>query len=262
MNLKNVFYGLFLCSFASLALAGDVKAGTFNLIDEQNERIDERVERQMRLFDYKPEQKSVAANIGEIEDKEDHPFNKIVDNSPAAHPRDEGVMSEENQSNADSSSKPADQEKASQDEAKGFSFLSIREIASQQLFALTAGAMVAGYCLYKVWDMFAAQVEQVEEELKISLTHQDREVLFALIQAMANDIQNLRENKHEASLVSQLDISSLSEVIAPECKAIMSNFVELYNAIDLSGNNIEFIIMFYGEFERAVQALLMQAEII
>lgn len=258
MNLKNVFYGLFLCSFASLALAGDVKAGTFRVIGE--DPIEQQVNRlhygeaPKQVSEQVPVKSVVPADLNELNIKPKDPRELIV------HSREEEPKKSDE--DVDSSSKPADQEKASQDEAKGFSFLSIREIASQQLFALTAGAMVAGYCLYKVWDMFAAQVEQVEEELKISLTHQDREVLFALIQAMATDIQNLRENKHEASLVSQLDISSLSEVIAPECKAIMSNFVELYNAIDLSGNNIEFIIMFYGEFERAVQALLMQAEII
>jgi hypothetical protein len=79
---------------------------------------------------------------------------------------------------------------------------------------------------------------------------------------MIQDIENLRENKHEACAVSQVDISALSEILAPECKVICSNFVELYNAIDSSGNNIEFIIMFYGQFEHAVQALLLQAEII
>jgi hypothetical protein len=251
MKLRNVFYGLFLCSVVSLACAAD--NAVYQLVEEQVIKIN---------FGETPKStnKSVArADLGEIEDKQ-HPLSDI------AHPRDEFNV-EENQSEEPGFSS-ALQEHGEQNkelipvvESHWFAS-SIKDISKQHMFPLTAGAMFVGYCAYKVWNMFVKTAEQVAEELKITLTSQDREILFAVLQAMAQDIENLRENKHEASAVGQIDLSSLSEILAPECKVLCSNFVELYNAIDRSGNNIEIIIMFYGQFERAVQAVLLQAEII
>ncbi len=180
----------------------------------------------------------------------------------------EDNKSDEPTSPATSDNAPSNQEEvivpAPKDDAtsEGFALLSIKEASKEKLFALTAGAMFVGYCCYKVWNMLTASVEDVKDELNIVLTHQDRDILFTLLQAMGQDIENLRENRHEACAVSQVDISALSEILAPECKIICSNFVELYNAIDASGNNIQFIIMFYAQFEHSVQALLEQAEII
>lgn len=252
MDLKNVLNGLVLCCFASLAFAGD--NDVFKLVEEQENRIN---------FGEQVVKRGVLADLNEIKPDQEHPLSDI------AHPRDEEFKSDEDQKevapgvgSTESSEKPADKDEALVVESNGFAFLSIKEISKQQLFALTAGAMFAGYCVYKIWDMFTASVEEIKEELKITLTHQDRDILFTLLQAMVQDIENLRENKHEVCAVGQVDIEALSEIIAPECKVLCSNFVELYNAIDRSGNNIEFIIMFYGQFEHAVQALLLQAEII
>lgn len=243
MELRNALYGLFLCSVVSLASASD--KDVFTLVKEQEDRIN-----------FGEISKVVVhANMDELGDDQ-HPLLDI------AHPPKTDKEVAPVVASTEDSEKDAGKEVAPVVASNGFAFLAIKDISKQHMFGLTAGAMFVGYCIYKIWHMFTDEVEQVLEELKVTLTHQDREILFTVLQAMAQDIDNLRENKHEVSAVAHVDLSSLSEILAPECKVLCSNFVELYNAIDRSGNNIEIIIMFYGEFERAVQALLLQAEII
>lgn len=226
MKFNNMLSGLLLCSFASLLVAGD-EHETYKLYDYDS--IYTKVQT--------TQEQTQTRNVGDLPTDGAQELEGIVHGQLK-----ETVLENDN---------------------AWLSYPSFKEYGKQQLIALSAGAVILGYAIYKSYLFLANWAQPIVKELEqeIAITAQDRDILFGLVGAMKQDVQNLREGKHEPSLVAQSDLTGLSEIIASECNFIRDNFVELYNIIEPSGVNIDVLVMFYEEFDRATQALIAQAAI-
>ncbi len=158
--------------------------------------------------------------------------------------------------------KPVEKKDLDPQEPKGCWAL-LKNATAIKVAAVAGAVSLLGYGAYKGYEALMVWWQDYSEgEKPVKLTLKERDILLSLVEAMAEDVKNVRDGEQKPSVVKQFDIGGLNMPLAIECNFMQHGFIEMYNQCDEQGNNVGALEMFYDQLGELVRSVVDRAEIV